>query len=203
MRKFAAILCIAALTFSTAVSAEDLRRSTSMIAPEDAAVSSEDKDKLPDNCDLKAAEVDTESIKNPEVKKVIEDILDPETEATLKDLLDALGMKEDTFELKDGSTVNFTNYDILTPPTELVLEDGEGETTCDFDYLDEEEETTVKVTLKADALTDCDPANLLILLIDPETTETAVLTADSESDTENGEIDVDFPFLGIFTILEA
>lgn len=188
MRKLIAVLCVVAMLFVMAVPAlanpsiSDLTQSV---------VAVETDAELPEGAEIIAVEADPSRYEKADVAEVVTIVNDPEAETVL--------MVKDVVEKLNGELADAEAYDFVTTFTDLVLsKDGK------YSFDDDGKVVSAKVTLKIDALVgETDLSNYLIMLINSETGELHFIELDPESfNSETGEITVDFPCLGTFSLIQ-
>ena len=159
-----------------------------------------------------------ETLTKEDIKKAVETVNDPEAAPmTVAEFLEAMkaGKQESpdapvTYTVYDGDEsmdipVNVDDYSFVTTFKDLVLSRN-GEEVYDF----EGKEISTTITIQADFLEgETDPKKVaedyMIVLINPLTGETVLLTLDEENiDLEKNppEVKVDFPFLGAFAFIQ-
>lgn len=201
MKKFAAILCAAAMTLgmvSTAFANPSISDVT--IETQDATVAEETAAIIPEGMKLVVTEADPEKYENEKAAEVVTKVNDPEQMITLEEILDTLEI-DLTKEIKttDDTVIDPLEYELISKFADLVLTDSV-EVVYDFDG----EVKAVKATIEVEALKDVkDIKNNLLMQLDPKSGEAHFIEIKEEDyKAETGEITVTFPCLGPFAVLE-
>lgn len=204
MKKFATILCTAALTFgmiNTAFAAPSIGQ----LIPEAPVVISTEVT-IPDGLVLDVKDAAPDKYENATVTDVVKLFNDDDdtTVVSVMDVLEALKDSSDKAldpagEIKtyhEGTVIDPEEYEPLMPFVDLILTDG-----VDVFYDLDGTVVKVKATFKAEVAKDLNEEDLLLMQIDPVTGEVYFVEIE-EYDPVTGEITAEFPCLGPFTILE-
>lgn len=193
MKKFVAFVCAAMMAFGTVASAAG--PSITTVVESTAAVTG-GTGKVEGTVSVSKA--DPTAYKSETAKAAVALLNDSDKTPTMEELAEALEL--DTTEVKtaQGTDIDLKEFKAVALFMELGT-DGEEKFTMT-------EKGTVVAEITADVLKDVDPENLgdyVILFVDPETGDVTVIELDKEKfDAATGKVEVEFPALGTFTILE-
>lgn len=193
MKKFVAFVCAAMMAFGTVASAAGPSITTVV---ESTAVVTGGTGKVEGTVSVSKA--DPTAYKSETAKAAVALLNDSDKTPTMEELAEALEL--DTTEVKtaQGTDIDLKEFKAVALFMELGT-DGEEKFTMT-------EKGTVVAEITADVLKDVDPENLgdyVILFVDPETGDVTVIELDKEKfDAATGKVEVEFPALGTFTILE-
>lgn len=196
MKKLTALVCAAALALSAVPvlanpSIGDLSGSA---GKDDITVISELSD--PENMWVEVKKSDINTYGLEEVKEVIADLNDPQKKLTVADVVEKLK----DFQPED-SELDVAGYDFVTGSADIVLTDGH-----DVFFNDAGNDVECEANLKIDAMKGADKAtiaNYRMMLINVEDGEIALLEMDPETlDADAGKIKVEFPNLGVMTLIQ-
>lgn len=202
MKKFAGILCAAAMSLSmvcTAFANPSIVDVT--IEAQDVVVSAETAAIIPEGKKLVVKEAAPENYESKEAAEVVTKLNDPATTITVKEMLDILKV-DTTQEIKTvgGKVIDPTKYEPIAKFADLVLTD---DTTVEYDINGEVKAVTA--TVKVEALKDVENIDDVVLMqIDSKSTDVHFIEiAEDDYVPATGEITVTFPCLGPFTALES
>lgn len=193
MKKFVAFVCAAMMAFGTVASAAG--PSITTVVESTVAVTG-GTGKVEGTVSVSKA--DPTTYKSETAKAAVALLNDSDKTPTMEELAEALEL--DTTEVKtaQGTDIDLKEFKAVALFMELGT-DGEEKFTMT-------EKGTVVAEITADVLKDVDPEKLgdyVILFVDPETGDVTVIELDKEKfDAATGKVEVEFPALGIFTILE-
>lgn len=193
MKKFVAFVCAAMMAFGTVASAAGPSITTVV---ESTAVVTGGTGKVEGTVSVSKA--DPTAYKSETAKAAVALLNDSDKTPTMEELAEALEL--DTTEVKtaQGTDIDLKEFKAVALFMELGT-DGEEKFTMT-------EKGTVVAEITADVLKDVDPEKLgdyVILFVDPETGDVTVIELDKEKfDAATGKVEVEFPALGTFTILE-
>lgn len=201
MKKFAAILCAAAMALgmvSTAFANPSISDVT--VEEQDAVVDEETAKIIPDGMKLVVKEADTDKYQEKNVAEVVTKLNDPKTQITMQEMLDIL--KVDTKEeikTTSDTVIDPLEYEPISKYADLVLTDG-----TVVEYTIQGNIKSIKATIKMEALKDVkDIEKILLMQLDQKTGKVYFIEIDKDDyDPKTGEITVEFPCLGPFCILE-
>lgn len=201
MKKLTAIVCAAALSLSMAtVAFANPSINEVTIEAQEVVVDAATAAKLPTGTQLVVQEAQPENYKSEEAKEVVTRLNDPKQSVTTKEILEILKV-DTTKEIKtqSGNPIKPEQYEPITKFADIALQDG---TEVKYDINGKVE--SVKTTIKIEALKEVkDIKNIVLMQINPETGEVYFIEIDEEFyDPETGEITVEFPCLGPFTVME-
>ena len=141
--------------------------------------------------------VDTNSVKisNAAVKEVVDTVNDPQISMTMLEALEKL----DNASLSEEQLAELAEYDFVTDFNAIVLKDGRN-----YYFNINGSAINAKAQIKIDALQgETDLSNYLIMLINPDNGEIAFLELDANAfNAATGEITVEYPFLGVFALIQ-
>ncbi len=193
MKKFVAFVCAAMMAFGTVASAAGPSITTVV---ESTATVTGGTGKVEGTVSVSKA--DPTAYKSETAKAAVALLNDADKTPTMEELAAALAL--DTTEIKtaQGADIDLKEFKAVALFMELGT-DGEEKFTMT-------EKGTVVAEITADVLKDVDPEKLgdyVILFVDPETGDVTVIELDKEKfDAATGKVEVEFPALGTFTILE-
>ena len=201
MKKLTAIICAAALSLSTvSVAFANPSIGEVTVEPQKVIVSTETAQIIPEGKTLIVTEAKPENYESKEAAEVVKKLNDPKEVTTTKEILEILKV-DTTQEIKteSGTVINPEEYEPITKFADLVISDG---VTVEYDINGEVK--AVKATIEVEALKDVeDIKNILLMQIDPKTGDVYFIEIDEKNYVpETGEITVEFPCLGPFTVME-
>ena len=183
MRKLAAVLCVV-LMLAMGVTAF---ANPSIGAITVSLVDVQTNDALPEGMWIAVMPANPFNYANDAVKTVVSTVNDPEKSMTVKEAAQVLGAADPG------------DYDFVTNFQELVLTDG---TNVYFDNAGAN--VSGKAVMTVDALKGAsDISAYKMMILNPTTGEMHILDLDPSSfNAETGEITVDFPCLGAFSLIQ-
>ncbi len=193
MKKFVAFVCAAMMAFGTVASAAGPSITTVV---ESTATVTGGTGKVEGTVSVSKA--DPVAYKSETAKAAVALLNDADKTPTMEELATALAL--DTTEVKtvQGTDIDLKEFKAVALFMELGIDSEEKFTMT--------EKGTVVAEITADVLKDVDPeklSNYVILFVDPETGDVTVIELDKEKfDAATGKVEVEFPALGTFTILE-
>lgn len=201
MKKLTAIICAAVLSLSTAtVAFANPSINEVTIEAQDVKVDAETAAKIPEGMKLVVKEAQPENYNNEAVKEVVTKLNDSKQVITIKEILDILKV-DTTKEIKteSGTVIKPEEYEPITKFADIALTDG---TEIKYDINGKVE--SVKATIEIEALKDVkDINNIVLMQMEPEAGNVYFIEIDEKTyDSEKGEITVEFPCLGPFTVME-
>lgn len=136
------------------------------------------------------------------VKTIVNKTNDPYVEFDLDNILDLMkdvnGLTDEEFTAKISALLNLENPQLVTGFSKVFLTD-----SIIIKYDNKGKMIPVEVTLRYSRLVNQKADQFLILLIEPETGDFVLIELDNEKfDPSTGEIKVQFPFLGVYALIE-
>lgn len=197
MKKLVAFVCAAVMSLglvSTAVANPSI---TEVVEPE--VVVTGGTGTVAEGLTISVQEADPEKYANEKVAEVVTAVNDEEELITLEEMAEILEVKEEHLITNKENEVKLDEYSLIAKFMDLAtdVEDAKFEMT---------EEGTLIVEIQTDLLKDIDVEDLedyLIMFIDQETGEVKFIELEKDTfDPETGKLEVEFPGLGVFTILQ-
>lgn len=191
MKKLAALVCAAVLAFGTVASAAPSITGVveSVVVVKGGTGAFEGT--------LSVTEADPANYANPAAKAAVE-ALNGTTPVELTEIAEILNLTDADMVTDKGTAVDLADFSAATKFMELGTDgDAKFEMTA---------EGTVVAEITTDVLKGVDPEDLedyLILFVNPNTGDASFIELDEEGfDSATGKIDVEFPALGAFAILQ-
>ncbi|SDG70777.1 hypothetical protein [Marvinbryantia formatexigens] len=201
MKKFAAILCTAAITLGTVCTAfANPSISYVTIEPQDATVAEESAALIPEGMKLIVAEAEPDNYENEVVAEIVTRLNDPEQMIEMEEILEMLEVDlTEEIKTESGNVIDPLEYEPISEFDDLVLSD-DMDVYYDFDG----EVKKVKATIEVEALKEVeDIKNNLLMQLDQKEGKVYFIEIEEEDYVpETGEITVTFPCLGPFCVLE-
>lgn len=197
MKKLVAFVCAAVMSLglvSTAVANPSI---TEVVEPEVTVIGGTGK--VAEGLTISVQEADPEKYANEKVAEVVKAVNDEEELITLEEIAEILEIEEEQLITNKENEVKLDEYSLIAKFMDLATdaEDAKFEMT---------EEGTLIVEIQTDLLKDVDVEDLedyLIMFIDQETAEVKFIELEKDTfDPETGKLEVEFPGLGVFTILQ-
>lgn len=201
MKKFAAILCAAAMALgmvSTAFANPSISDVT--VEEQDAVVDEETAKIIPDGMKLVVKDVDTDKYQKKVVVEVVTKLNDPKTKITMQEMLDILKVNtKKEIKTTNDTVIDPLEYEPISKYADLVLTDG-----TVVEYTIKGNIKSIKATIKVETLKDVeDIEKILLMQLDQRNGKVYFIEIDKDDyDPETGEITVEFPCLGPFCVLE-
>lgn len=201
MKKLTAIICAAALSLSTAcVAFANPSINEVTVEAQEAKVDAETAKIIPEGKKLVVKEAQPENYESKEAAEVVTKLNDSKEVITTKEILEILKV-DTTKEIKtqSGTVIKPEEYEPITKFADIAIADG-----VNIEYDINGEVKAVKATIEIEALKEVeDIKNIVLMQIDPKTGEVYFVEIKEEDyNPETGEITVEFPCLGPFTVME-
>lgn len=147
---------------------------------------------------LSVSEAKPENYASPVAKAAVEALNDAKEPIEMTKLAEVLELKEEDLVTTKGTKIDLKEFSAVTKFMELGTDaEAKFEMTA---------EGTVVAEIAADVLKDVDAEDLenyVIMFVDPNTGKVTFIELDKDAfDPETGKIEVEFPALGAFTIMQ-
>lgn len=210
MKKLVAFVCAAVLAFGTvAAAAPSITGVVEEVVTVTGGTGTVEEDE-----NIVISDAEPEHYSHPRIKEAVLALNEPEEgkePATVEELTEILKLKEKDLVTNKENKVNPEEYSAVTKFMDLGIEN------ADKFKFKMKKNGTIIAEITTDVLKDIDPEDLedyLIMFIDPKNSKVSFIELEKEKldpetgemkeifDPETGKIEVEFPGLGAFTILQ-
>lgn len=197
MKKLVAFVCAAVMSLGLVSTAMANPSITEVVESEVTVIGGTGK--VAEGLTISVQEADPEKYANEKVAEVVKAVNDEEELITLEEIAEILEIEEEQLITNKENEVKLDEYSLIAKFMDLA-------TDAEDTKFEMAVEGTLILEIQTDLLKDVDVEDLedyLIMFIDQETAEVKFIELEKDTfDPETGKLEVEFPGLGVFTILQ-